>query len=242
MAAKRADVLLVERGLFESRARAQEAIAAGLVLADGRPVAKPSARLDEAAGLQASPAHPWASRGGLKLAAALDAFKIDPKGLICLDIGASTGGFTDVLLSRGARAVLAVDVGRDQFLPRLKADPRVRSLEGFDARDLTVEVLPEPPALIVCDVSFISQRLVLPKILPLAAAAAVYVGLVKPQFEVGREKLKKGVVRDEAALLQACDDVRQTVEALGWTTLGLVESPITGGDGAREFLYAARHG
>jgi 23S rRNA (cytidine1920-2'-O)/16S rRNA (cytidine1409-2'-O)-methyltransferase len=241
MPAKRLDLLLVERGLFESRVRAQEAIGAGLVRVDGKKVDKASARVDEHAALAATAAHPWASRGGLKLAAALDAFAIDPGGRYCLDVGASTGGFTDVLLARGARAVLAVDVGRGQFAPALAADPRVKSLEGFDARNLTQADLAEPPALIVCDVSFISQRLVLPKILPLAAPGAHYVGLVKPQFEVGRDKLKKGVVRDEAALKQACDDVRGFVEALGWTSLGLIDSPIPGGDGAREFLYAARH-
>ncbi len=163
MPSKRADLLLVERGLFESRARAQEAIAAGLVIADGKPVAKASAMLADDAAIEATPAHPWASRGGLKLAAALDAFEIDPRGLACLDVGASTGGFTDVLLARGARSVVAVDVGRDQFAARLKADPRVRSLEGFDARKLDRRrVLVEPPELIICDVSFISQRLVLP--------------------------------------------------------------------------------
>jgi 23S rRNA (cytidine1920-2'-O)/16S rRNA (cytidine1409-2'-O)-methyltransferase len=242
MAAKRADLVLVERGLFESRARAQEAIAAGLVRANGKPVAKPSALIAESAELEASPAHPWASRGGLKLAAGLDAFGVDPKGLVCLDVGASTGGFTDVLLARGAKFVVAVDVGRGQFSARLEADTRVKSLQGFDARELTAADLPEPPSLIVCDVSFISQRLILPRVLRLAPAGATYVGLVKPQFEVGRENLKKGVVRDEAALRRACDDVRQCVEALGWTSLGLVDSPIPGGDGAREFLYAARHG
>ena len=158
----RADLLLVERGLFSSRAGAQAAIAAGLVIADGKPVAKPSALLPRDAALEASPAHPWVSRGGIKLAAALDAFGIDPSGLACLDVGASTGGFTDVLLARGARSVVAVDVGRDQFAERLKeAHARVRSLEGFDARKLDLEVLGERPELIVCDVSFISQRLVL---------------------------------------------------------------------------------
>ena len=238
----RADLLLVERGLFSSRAGAQAAIAAGLVIADGKAVAKPSALLPRDAALEASPAHPWVSRGGIKLAAALDAFGIDPNGLACLDVGASTGGFTDVLLARGARSVVAVDVGRDQFAERLKAHPRVRSLEGFDARKLDLEVLGERPELIVCDVSFISQRLVLKHVLPLSAQGAIYVGLIKPQFEVGRDKLKKGVVRDEASLRQACEDVRGSVEALGWTTIGLIDSPVLGGDGAREFLYAARRG
>ena len=242
MATKRADLLLVERGLFASRARAQEAIAAGLVSANGRAVAKASALLPEDAEIEATAAHPWASRGGLKLAAGLASFALDPRGLVCLDIGASTGGFTDVLLAGGARKIVAVDVGRDQFDPRLKADPRVTSFEAFDARQLNSEMLGEAPQLIVCDVSFISQRLILPVALKLAAPGAAYIGLVKPQFEVGRERLKKGVVKDEAALSQACDEVRACVEAQGWTSLGLIASPVLGGDGAREFLYAARNG
>ena len=239
-ASRRADVALVERGLFVSRARAQEAIAAGLVFADGEPVRKASQTLAPEARVEARPAHPWASRGGLKLAAALDAFALDPAGLFCLDLGASTGGFTDVLISRGARHVVAVDVGHDQLDARLSADPRVTSREGLNARDVTAAELTEPPGAIVCDVSFISQRLVIAHALPLAAPGAFYVGLVKPQFEVGRGALIKGAVKDEAALGRACDEVRAAVEALGWTTLGVIESPISGGDGQREFLLAAR--
>ena len=239
---KRADVLLVEKGIFASRARAQEAIAAGLVRADGVLVRKPSEAIALEAAIEASAAHPWASRGGLKLAAALDAFALDPAGRACLDIGASTGGFTDVLLSRGARSVVAVDVGHGQFDARLAADPRVTALEGLDARRLSSDQIREAPQAIVCDVSFISQRLVLPAVLALAARPAWLVSLIKPQFEVGRGKLVKGVVKDEAALRLACDDVRAAVEALGWTSLGVIPSPIPGGDGAREFLYAARHG
>ena len=237
---KRADLLLVERGLFASRARAQEAIAAGLVVADGLAVRKASQTLDAAALLSASPAHPWASRGGVKLAAALDAFALDPAGLACLDIGASTGGFTDVLLARGARTVVAVDVGHGQFDPRLAADPRVRAIEGRDARKLTAADLAAPPEAVVCDVSFISQTLVLPHVLPLAAPAAWLVTLVKPQFEVGPARLVKGLVKDEAALEQACEVVRASVARLGWTVLGVTPSPILGGEGAREFLLAAR--
>jgi 23S rRNA (cytidine1920-2'-O)/16S rRNA (cytidine1409-2'-O)-methyltransferase len=239
---QRADILLVERGLFPSRARAQAAIAAGLVRADGALVRKPSDALARDAAIEASAAHPWASRGGLKLAAALDAFALDPEGLACLDIGASTGGFTDVLLARGARKVVAIDVGHGQLDPRIKADPRVASHEGLDARRLTEEQIGEPPQAIVCDVSFISQRLVLPGVLGLAASPAWLVSLVKPQFEVGRARMVKGAVKDPAALAEACKAVRACVEALGWTSLGVIPSPVLGGDGAREFLYAARHG
>jgi 23S rRNA (cytidine1920-2'-O)/16S rRNA (cytidine1409-2'-O)-methyltransferase len=239
---KRADLLLVERGLFPSRARAQQAIAAGLVRAGGVVVRKPSETFAADVAIEASAAHPWASRGGVKLAAALDAFALDPEGLACLDVGASTGGFTDVLLARGARRVVAVDVGHGQFDLRLRADPRVACHEALDARALTADILGEPPAAIVCDVSFISQRLVLPHILGLAARPAWLVSLVKPQFEVGRARLVKGVVKDEAALAEACEAVRTCVEARGWSSLGLIASPVLGGDGAREFLYAARHG
>ena len=239
---KRADILLVERGLFSSRARAQAAISAGLVRAGGVAIAKPSEALADDAPIEACAPHPWASRGGVKLAAALDAFALDPSGLVSLDVGASTGGFTDVLLARGAARVVAVDVGRGQFDPRLASDPRVRSLEGLDARALTAETLGEPPEAIVVDVSFISQRLVLPQVLKLAASPAWLVSLVKPQFELERSDLVKGRVRSEAALERACVSVRAAIEAEGWTVLGLIPSPIPGGAGAREFLIAARHG
>jgi 23S rRNA (cytidine1920-2'-O)/16S rRNA (cytidine1409-2'-O)-methyltransferase len=237
---QRADLLLVERGLFASRARAQEAIAAGLVRADGELVRKASQTLDDQARIEASPAHPWASRGGLKLVAALDAFGLDPSGRACLDLGASTGGFTDVLLARRARSVVAVDVGHGQFDGRLATDAKVRSLEGRDARTLTTDDLGEPPGAIVCDVSFISQRLILPAVLPLAAPGAWLATLVKPQFEVGPGKISKGLVKDEAALAEACEAVRAAVVALGWAPLGLIPSPILGGEGAREFLLGAR--
>ncbi len=239
---KRADMLLVERGFFASRARAQEAIAAGLVSADGRRVRKPADPIAPNAAIVASAPHPWVSRGGVKLAAALDAFALDPAGLACLDVGASTGGFTNVLLRRGARSVVSVDVGHRQFDAALAADPRVRLREGLDARRLTAEIVGVPPQAIVCDVSFISQRLVLPHVLALADRSAWLVSLVKPQFEAGRENLVKGAVKDPAALAGACEAVRGCVEGLGWTSLGLIPSPALGGDGAREFLYAARHG
>jgi 23S rRNA (cytidine1920-2'-O)/16S rRNA (cytidine1409-2'-O)-methyltransferase len=239
---KRADMLLVERGLFSSRARAQQAIAAGLVAANGDRVRKASESIAPDAQIEAGQPHPWVSRGGVKLAAALDAFALDPAGLACLDVGASTGGFTDVLLRRGARAVLSVDVGHGQFEPKLAADPRVTLREGLDARRLTEKIVGVPPQAIVCDVSFISQRLVLPHVLPLADRSAWLVSLVKPQFEAGREHIVKGAVKDPAVLRSACEAICRCVEGLGWTSLGLIPSPLPGGDGAREFLYAARHG
>jgi 23S rRNA (cytidine1920-2'-O)/16S rRNA (cytidine1409-2'-O)-methyltransferase len=238
---KRADIVLVERGFFSSRARAQAAIAAGLVTVGGVALKKPSDAVAGDAAIEASAPHPWASRGGMKLAAALDAFGFDPAGLACLDIGASTGGFTDVLLARGARRVIAVDVGHGQLDPRLAADPRVRSFEGLDARGLTPEQTGEAPGAIVCDLSFISQRLVLPHVLKLAARPAWLVSLVKPQFEVGPAEIVKGRVRSEAALVRACDEVGASVAAPGWTVLGVIPSPVLGGGGAKEFLLAARH-
>ena len=236
---KRADVVLVERGFFPSRTRAQAAIAAGLVNVGGVAVSKASEEVAEDAPITAEPPHPWVSRGGIKLAAALDAFALDPAGLVCLDVGASTGGFTDVLVMRGARAVVAIDVGHGQFDRRLAADARVRALEGLDARDLTRELIGEAPEAIVCDLSFISQGLVLPHVLSLAAPSAWLVSLIKPQFEVGPAEIVKGRVRSEAALARACEDVRACVASAGWTVLGLMPSPILGGGGAKEYLIAA---
>jgi 23S rRNA (cytidine1920-2'-O)/16S rRNA (cytidine1409-2'-O)-methyltransferase len=238
---KRADIALVELGHFPTRARAQAAIAAGLVSADGALVTKSSELIDASARIEASAPHPWVSRGGVKLAAALDAFALDPGGLACLDVGASTGGFSDVLLARDARRVVAVDVGHGQLDRRLRSDNRVIALENTDARALTLATLGEPPRAIVCDVSFISLRLVLPPILALAARPAWLVALIKPQFEAGRENLIKGAVKDPAIHVQVCDAIRTCVESLDWTTLGLIPYPIAGGDGAREFLYGARH-
>jgi 23S rRNA (cytidine1920-2'-O)/16S rRNA (cytidine1409-2'-O)-methyltransferase len=239
---KRADIVLVERGVFPSRARAQAAIAAGLVSIGGVAVRKASDEVSADAPIEAGAPHPWASRGGVKLASALDAFALDPDGLVCLDVGASTGGFTDVLIARGAARVVAVDVGHGQLDPRLIADPRVRSLERVDARTLNPEMLGEQPRAIVVDVSFISQRLMLPHVLKLAATRAWLVSLIKPQFELDRADLVKGRVTTEAALRRACHGVRATIEAQGWTVLGLMPSPILGGAGAREFLIAADHG
>jgi 23S rRNA (cytidine1920-2'-O)/16S rRNA (cytidine1409-2'-O)-methyltransferase len=239
---RRADIVLVERGAFSSRARAQAAIEAGLVRIDGEILRRASTMIDETAAIEAEAPHPWASRGGVKLAAALDAFRLNPAGLVCLDIGASTGGFTDVLLARGARRVYAVDVGRDQFDPRLSADPRVVLHEGLDARDLAPDLFETPPEAIVCDVSFISLRLVLPRVLPLAAPSAWLAALIKPQFEAGRDKLKKGAVKDPAVQREVCETIVACIQSLGWTTLRIVPSPILGGAGAEEFLLGARHG
>lgn len=240
MTMRRADVALVQSGLFESRAKAVAAIEAGLVTADGRPVQKPSTPLSLDAVIAAQPAFPWVSRGGLKLVAGLDGFGIDPAGCVCLDVGASTGGFTDVLLARGARHVVAVDVGRAQFHASLAGEPRVTLLEGRDARSLDAGALGRPYDLMVCDVSFISLKLVLPVVLDLGAARAQAVILVKPQFEAGRDRVKKGVVRDPDIHREVCGDIASTIESLGWTVIGLRPSPIEGGEGNREFLLGAR--
>ena len=235
--AQRADVALAAAGLFESRARAAEAIVAGLVTADGVPVTKPASRVAAGAVLRATPPHPYVSRGGIKLAAALDLFGLDPAGLRCLDVGSSTGGFTDVLLRRGAAHVTAVDVGRDQFHPSLRGHPRVSLHESTDVR---VVALDTPVDLVVCDASFVSLRLVLPPAFALATPRAALLALVKPQFEAGRAALKKGIVRDPAVHAAVCRDVAGFVEAAGWDVLGVHPSPISGGDGNREFLLGAR--
>jgi 23S rRNA (cytidine1920-2'-O)/16S rRNA (cytidine1409-2'-O)-methyltransferase len=239
MGAQRADAALHARGFFESRAKAREAIEAGLVTVDGRVVTKPSAPIAEDARIVARAPYPWVSRGGVKLAHALDAFHVDPAGLYCLDVGASTGGFTDVLLARGARHVAAVDVGHDQLHARLRGDARVTSMEGQDARTLTLAQLAERPALVAIDASFISLAALLPNALSLAAPGAQLVALVKPQFEAGRAATKKGVVRDEKIHAQVCDRATQDIAALGWRVSGVVPSPIDGGDGNREFLVHA---
>jgi 23S rRNA (cytidine1920-2'-O)/16S rRNA (cytidine1409-2'-O)-methyltransferase len=242
MTRRRADVLLVERGLFESRAKAQAAIGAGLVSADGEPVRKASDQLATDADLAAEAPHPWVSRGGVKLAAALDAFAIDPAGRLCLDLGASTGGFTDVLLARGATKVYAVDVGHSQIHRKIAADPRVIDLEGADARKLTRKLVPDPIEILASDVSFISLKLALPPVIPLLAPDAYLVALIKPQFEAGPGRVKRGVVRDETVHRAVCDDLARFVEALGFGVLGLIPSPILGGAGNREFLIGARRG
>ena len=241
MAKIRADLLLVSRGLAESRAKAQAAIAAGGVTADGRVVAKASEALDEACELRAEPAHPYVGRGALKLVHALELWPVAVTGAVVLDVGASTGGFTEVCLGRGASRVYAVDVGRGQLHPRLARDPRVTALEGLDARALTAELIPEPPSLVVCDASFIGLAKVLPAALSLAAPAAELIALVKPQFEVGPDVVGKGgLVRDPEARAQALAGVVRYLSASGWTVLATTASPILGGDGAVEYLLRAR--
>ena len=238
----RADLLLVERGLFASRAKAREAIEAGLVLVDGVALKKPSDMVDSKSKIEAQKPYRWVSRGGLKLEAGLTHFQIDAKERICLDVGSSTGGFTDVLLSLGAAKVFAVDVGQDQLHERLRRNKRVVSLEQTDARNLDATLIPEPPSLIVCDASFISLKLVLPQALALAAEGAFLVALIKPQFEAGREAVRegRGIVRDEAIHETVCADIAEWLAATGWNVLGIAPSPIEGGDGNREFLIGAQ--
>jgi 23S rRNA (cytidine1920-2'-O)/16S rRNA (cytidine1409-2'-O)-methyltransferase len=241
---RRADALLLERGLAESRARAQALILAGLVFSGERRIGKAGDLLPIDAPLDVRGRdHPWVSRGGVKLAHGLDAFGIEPAGKICLDVGASTGGFTDVLLSRGAARVYAVDVGHGQLDWRLRGDARVVVLERTNARHLTRELVPEPPALVVCDASFIGLETVLPAPLALAAKEAELVALIKPQFEVGPNRVGKGgVVRDPALRAEACERIAGWLEARGWRVLGVVESPLRGPEGNVEFLIGARRG
>jgi 23S rRNA (cytidine1920-2'-O)/16S rRNA (cytidine1409-2'-O)-methyltransferase len=239
---QRADVLLVARGFFESRARARAAIEAGLVKADGTTVSKPSVPLRADAVLEASPPHPFVSRGGVKLAAALDAFGFDPAGRACLDIGASTGGFTHVLLLRGARRVVAVDVGHDQLHASLAGEPRLVSLEGQDIRTLDAARLGEAPSLVVIDVSFVSLTAVLPAATRLGAPQAMLIALIKPQFEAGRAKVKKGIVRDADVREDVRSRIVEAVGDLGWTDVRTIDSPLPGGDGNLEILIGARRG
>jgi len=237
----RIDRLLVERGLFESRAKAQAAIVAGLVTANAAPVRKASEEIAVDAALTAAPAHPYVSRGGVKLAAALDHFKFDPQGRICLDVGASTGGFTQVLLERGAERLYAVDVGHGQLHESLRGNAAIVSLEQTDIRTLGRDRFDEPPDLVSVDVSFISLKLVLPAALALAKTPAQLIALIKPQFEAGRAAGKKGIVRDSVVHAAVCDDISAFVASRGWRVLGIIPSPIAGGDGNAEFLLGAAH-
>lgn len=239
---RRLDLELVARGLAPTRARAQALILAGKVLVDGRPVTKAGTAVGPEAAIRlVVPDHPYVSRGALKLAAALDAFGIDPSGLDCLDVGASTGGFTQLLLERGARRVIALDVGRNQLDWKLRSDPRVTVMEGVNARTLAPGDLPFPVRLATFDVSFISLRLVVPPVLPWIESGGTVVCLVKPQFEAGREQVGKGgIVRDEAARRAAIDGTVAALEALGLERIGLVPSPIRGQKGNLEELAAFR--
>jgi 23S rRNA (cytidine1920-2'-O)/16S rRNA (cytidine1409-2'-O)-methyltransferase len=239
---QRADRLLVERGLFDSRARAQAAIAAGRVTADGVPVRKASEEIPSRARIDAAPEHPYVSRGGVKLAAALDRFGLDVKERVCLDVGASTGGFAEVLLGRGARRVYAVDVGRDQLHPRLHGRSDLVSFEQTDIRTLDRNRLTELPDFTTVDVSFISLKLVLPAIEQLLAPRADLLALIKPQFEAGRRAIKKGIVRDPAVQADVCAGIEAFLAASGWHVAGVIPSPVLGGDGNREFFVAAERG
>jgi 23S rRNA (cytidine1920-2'-O)/16S rRNA (cytidine1409-2'-O)-methyltransferase len=245
-ARRRADQLLVEQGLAESRAKAQALILAGLVSCGEHRIGKPGEQLaaDALLALKARD-HPWVSRGGVKLAHALDHFRIAVEGAVALDIGASTGGFTEVLLDRGARRVYAVDVGHGQIAWKLRQNPRVVVRERCNARYLTQAAIPEPVAIITCDASFIGLATVLPASLVLAAEKAQLVALVKPQFEAGPSRVGKGgVVRDPAVHREVCENAAAWIaEQPGWSVVGIVESPILGPEGNREFLlYACRGG
>jgi 23S rRNA (cytidine1920-2'-O)/16S rRNA (cytidine1409-2'-O)-methyltransferase len=231
----RLDQQLLQRGLADSRSRAQALIRTGMVTVDGQVFDKPGMSVAAESAIEVRASMPYVGRGGLKLAAALDAFGLDPTGQVCLDVGASTGGFTDVLLQRGAARVFAVDVGRAQLAWKLRQDPRVTSLERTDVRQLSG--LPDMPTLAVVDVSFISLKLVLPATRRLIAPAAPVIALVKPQFEAGRASVARGgVVRDPAVHAAVLTDIADWASAAGWRIVATVPSPITGADGNREWF------
>ena len=237
---RRIDQLLVERGLFESRAKARAAIEAGGVRVAGVTVARPSEPVEEDAAIEAEPAHDYVGRGALKLEQALALWPVEIEGKVALDVGASTGGFTEVLLRRGARRVYAVDVGHGQLHPRIAADPRVVNLEGVDARTLDRVLIPEAPDIVVCDASFIGLAKVLPRALELATADAVLIALVKPQFEAGPADVGKGgLVKDPAVHARVLAEVEAWLHASGWRIDGTAESAVEGGSGARERLIKA---
>ncbi len=238
----RADQLLVARGLAESRTRAQALIMAGKVFVGDRAVAKAGDMLAEDAELTLKGKdHPWVSRGGLKLDHGLTHFGIDVTGMIAIDVGSSTGGFTDVLLTRGAAKVYAVDVGTNQLAWKLRQDERVVVMEQTNARDVTAETIAEPIDIVVCDASFISLSKVLDSVLDIPGEGALLVALVKPQFEAGRAEVGKGgVVRDPEVHRRVCEEAGLWVHAKGWRVLGITESPITGPEGNVEFLLGAR--
>ncbi|MBL8805488.1 MAG: TlyA family RNA methyltransferase [Rhodospirillales bacterium] len=244
MSRKRLDQLLVERGLAESRAKAQALVLAGLVFSGEKRLDKAGTSIadDAALDVRGQP-HPWVSRGGLKLAHALGHFGIDPGGLVAVDVGASTGGFTDVLLAHGAAKVYAVDVGHGQLAWKLRNDPRVVVLERTNARNLTAAAISDAPDMVVCDASFIGLETVLPAVLGLARQGAILVALIKPQFEVGPARVGKGgVVRDPALHEEVCMRISAWLDRQGWQVAGIEPSPILGPEGNREFLIAARKG
>lgn len=236
----RADSFLVEKGYFESRAKAAAAIKAGGVRVNGITLRKPSQSIPKGATVEAEAAHPWVSRGGIKLAYALDVFGVKAAERICLDVGASTGGFTDVLLTQGAAKVYAVDVGRDQFHRKLRGHPKAVSMEATDARALTVDLFNPLYDLVVCDASFISMMKVLERPLSIAGEGAELVTLVKPQFEVGRDNIGRGgIVKDNGSALQSLANVKAWLASQGWVAKADCVSPITGGSGNREYLVHA---
>src|ERR1700754_3247082 len=239
---KRVDLLLVERGLFESRARARAAIEAGRVIANDRPVAKPSDMLPSDAELSAEPAHPWVSRGGVKLAGALEQYPIEIENHVCLDVGASTGGFTEVLLANGASMVFAIDVGHGQLHPSLHGHPKIVSMETTDIRKYEGKRLPARPDIVVIDVSFISLKAVLPVALSLAAAPMHLLALIKPQFEAQGKHGKGGIIRDAAVHRQVCDDIAAFPARQGCTDIKVFPSSIAGGAAHAEFFLGARRG
>ena len=240
-ATTRLDVWLAEHGLAESRERAQALVMAHRVRVDGAPVTKPGARVKDGAAVSVEPGPAHVGRGALKLAGALDALGLDPAGRVALDVGASTGGFTETLLARGALRVYAIDVGRGQLHESLRRDPRVVVRERTNARSLSTDVVPEPCALAVMDVSFISVRVILPALRSVLAPGADVVVLVKPQFEVGRAQVGRGgIVKDQMLHEQAVRDVAEAAQALGYGVRGACPSPVTGAEGNREFLVHLR--
>jgi 23S rRNA (cytidine1920-2'-O)/16S rRNA (cytidine1409-2'-O)-methyltransferase len=239
---KRVDLLLVERGLFESRARARAAIEAGLVIANDKTIAKPSEMVPTDAVLQAQPAHPYVSRGGVKLAAALEKYPIEIEDHVCLDVGASTGGFTEVLLANGAAMVFSVDVGHGQLHPSLHDHPKIVSMEETDIRKLEGQRLPARPDIVTIDVSFISLKAVLPAALSLAAAPMHLLALIKPQFETQGKRVKGGIIRDAAVHANVCSELAVFAASLGCTQIQVFPSAIAGGDGNAEFFIGARRG
>jgi 23S rRNA (cytidine1920-2'-O)/16S rRNA (cytidine1409-2'-O)-methyltransferase len=239
---KRIDLLLVERGLFESRARARAAIDAGLVSANDKQVLKASETIAADAILRAQPAHPFVSRGGVKLSGALEQYPIDIEDHVCLDVGASTGGFTEVLLANGASVVFAIDVGHGQLHPSLRDHPKIVSMEQTDIRSLEGKRLPARPDIVVIDVSFISLKAVLPVALSLAAAPMHLLALIKPQFEATRKHSKRGIIRDAAVHQEVCDEIVAFAASLGCTNIQVFPSPISGGDGNIEFFIGAQRG